>query len=81
MNSSYRDSGRQWAIVAGDNYGEGSSREAAALSPRYMGGFAVIARSMARIHETVSSDCEHKLTTELEEAGTATIVLQRSSRL
>ncbi|OCF31069.1 aconitate hydratase, mitochondrial [Kwoniella heveanensis BCC8398] len=48
----YRDSGRKWAIVAADNYGEGSSREAAALSPRYMGGFAVIARSMARIHET-----------------------------
>jgi aconitase A len=59
MNSSYRDSGRQWAIVAGDNYGEGSSREAAALSPRYMGGFAVIARSMARIHETVSDECQH----------------------
>ncbi|WWC93848.1 aconitate hydratase, mitochondrial [Kwoniella sp. B9012] len=48
----YRDTGRKWAIIAGDNYGEGSSREAAALSPRYMGGFAVIARSMARIHET-----------------------------
>lgn len=48
----YRDTNRKWAILAGDNYGEGSSREAAALSPRYMGGFAVIARSMARIHET-----------------------------
>ncbi|WWC63048.1 aconitate hydratase, mitochondrial [Kwoniella dejecticola CBS 10117] len=48
----YRDNGKKWAIVAGDNYGEGSSREAAALSPRYMGCFSVIARSMARIHET-----------------------------
>lgn len=48
----YRDNGVKWAVVAGDNYGEGSSREAAALSPRYMGGFAVLAKSMARIHET-----------------------------
>ena len=51
----YRDNGVKWAVVAGDNYGEGSSREAAALSPRYMGGFAVLANSMARIHETVSA--------------------------
>lgn len=51
----YRDEGVKWAVVAGDNYGEGSSREAAALSPRYMGGFAVLANSMARIHETVNS--------------------------
>jgi aconitate hydratase len=34
------------------NYGEGSSREHAALSPRLLGGVAVIARSFARIHET-----------------------------
>ena len=34
------------------NYGEGSSREHAALSPRLLGGAAVIARSFARIHET-----------------------------
>ena len=51
----YRDNGVKWAVVAGDNYGEGSSREAAALSPRYMGGFAVLANSMARIHETVGA--------------------------
>ena len=39
-------------IVAGDNYGEGSSREHAAMEPRYLGVKAIIARSFARIHET-----------------------------
>lgn len=40
-------------MVVGDfNYGEGSSREHAALSPRLLGGVAVIARSFARIHES-----------------------------
>ena len=34
------------------NYGEGSSREHAAMTPRYLGCAAVIARSFARIHET-----------------------------
>ena len=34
------------------NYGEGSSREHAALEPRFLGGIAVIVRSFARIHET-----------------------------
>lgn len=53
ISRSYRDAGERWAVVASDNYGEGSSREVAALSPRYMGGFAVIARSLARIHEMV----------------------------
>ncbi|MDQ4060615.1 MAG: aconitate hydratase [Pseudomonadota bacterium] len=38
------------AIVAGDNYGQGSSRENAALAPRYLGLYAVLARSFARIH-------------------------------
>ncbi|MGI9119808.1 MAG: aconitate hydratase [Acidimicrobiales bacterium] len=37
-------------VVAGDNYGQGSSREHAALAPRYLGLRAVIARSFARIH-------------------------------
>jgi aconitate hydratase len=40
-------------VVIGDqNYGEGSSREHAALEPRFLGGVAVIVRSFARIHET-----------------------------
>ena len=48
----YKASGQKWIVVGDDNYGEGSSREHAALSPRLLGGSAVIARSFARIHET-----------------------------
>ncbi len=44
--------GRHWVIVGDDNYGEGSSREHAAMSPRHLGCAAVIVRSFARIHET-----------------------------
>ena len=39
-------------IVAGDNYGEGSSREHAAMTPRYLGAKAVLVKGFARIHET-----------------------------
>jgi len=49
---SYKKEGLPWVVVGDDNYGEGSSREHAALSPRLLGGVAVIARSFARIHET-----------------------------
>jgi aconitate hydratase len=41
-----------WVIVGDTNLGEGSSREHAALEPRFLGGVAVIVRSFARIHET-----------------------------
>jgi aconitate hydratase len=44
-----RDTGPH-AVVAGDNYGQGSSREHAAITPRYLGLAVVIARSFARIH-------------------------------
>jgi aconitate hydratase len=44
--------GRRWVVVGDANYGEGSSREHAALSPRLLGGAAVIVRSFARIHES-----------------------------
>jgi aconitase A len=37
-------------IVAGHNYGQGSSREHAAITPRYLGLHAVLAKSFARIH-------------------------------
>lgn len=49
---SYKARGVKWVIVGDYNYGEGSSREHAALSPRLLGGVAVIARSFARIHES-----------------------------
>jgi len=48
----YRSRGIKWVIVGDHNYGEGSSREHAALCPRLLGGGAVIARSFARIHES-----------------------------
>jgi aconitate hydratase len=48
----YRSKGIRWVIVGDANYGEGSSREHAALSPRLLGGAVVIARSFARIHES-----------------------------
>jgi aconitate hydratase len=48
----YRAAGIRWCILGDWNYGEGSSREHAALEPRFLGGVAVIARSFARIHET-----------------------------
>jgi aconitate hydratase len=48
----YKAEGLRWVVVGDDNYGEGSSREHAALSPRLLGSAAVIARSFARIHES-----------------------------
>ena len=44
--------GQPWIAIGDENYGEGSSREHAAMSPRYLGGAAVLVRSFARIHET-----------------------------
>jgi aconitate hydratase len=48
----YRAQSLKWIIIGDNNYGEGSSREHAAMTPRYLGCAAVIARSFARIHET-----------------------------
>jgi aconitate hydratase len=48
----YKARGLRWVVVGDRNYGEGSSREHAALSPRLLGGAAIIARSFARIHES-----------------------------
>ena len=47
----YKDAGIEWVAIGDENYGEGSSREHAAMEPRYMGGRAIIVRSFARIHE------------------------------
>jgi aconitate hydratase len=44
--------GLRWVAVGDENYGEGSSREHAAMSPRFLGAAAVITRSFARIHES-----------------------------
>jgi aconitate hydratase len=48
----YKKQNISWIIVGDENYGEGSSREHAAMTPRYLGCAAVIAKSFARIHET-----------------------------
>merc|ERR1719210_2551009 len=48
----YKAAGVPWVVVGDENYGEGSSREHAALEPRHLGGRAIIVRSFARIHET-----------------------------
>ena len=48
----YKARGLSWIVVGDENYGEGSSREHAAMSPRLLGAKAVIVRSFARIHES-----------------------------
>jgi aconitate hydratase len=48
----YKKRGMGWVVIGEDNYGEGSSREHAAMEPRHLGCKAVIAKSFARIHET-----------------------------
>lgn len=47
----YKAHNKGWVVIGDTNYGEGSSREHAAMSPRYLGCRAVIAKSFARIHE------------------------------
>ncbi|CAK9802116.1 Aconitate hydratase, mitochondrial [Anthophora plagiata] len=48
----YKKNSVKWVAVGDENYGEGSSREHAALEPRHLGGRAIIVKSFARIHET-----------------------------
>jgi aconitate hydratase len=48
----YKAKGIPWVVIGDENYGEGSSREHAALEVRHLGGVAVIVKSFARIHET-----------------------------
>ncbi len=47
----YHEAGQRWVAVGDENWGEGSSREHAAMEPRYRGCVAIIVRSFARIHE------------------------------
>jgi aconitate hydratase len=47
----YKAQGLRWVAIGDENYGEGSSREHAAMSPRLLGAAAIITRSFARIHE------------------------------
>jgi aconitate hydratase len=48
----YHEAGQPWIAIGDENYGEGSSREHAAMEPRFRGAKVVLTRSFARIHET-----------------------------
>ena len=48
VGQQYRDAGINWVVFGDENYGEGSSREHAALEPRFLGGRAIIVKSFAR---------------------------------
>jgi aconitate hydratase len=48
----YSKANIRWCAIGDQNYGEGSSREHAAMEPRFRGGVVIFARSFARIHET-----------------------------
>lgn len=52
MAKAYHKAGRPWAVIGDENMGEGSSREHAAMEPRFRGAVLILARSFARIHET-----------------------------
>uniref|UniRef100_A0A8C5B9J6 Aconitate hydratase, mitochondrial n=1 Tax=Gadus morhua TaxID=8049 RepID=A0A8C5B9J6_GADMO len=56
----YKANGLSWVVVGDDNYGEGSSREHAALEPRHLGGLAIIVKSFARIHGTHTTSCNRE---------------------
>lgn len=49
--------GVKWAVIGDENYGEGSSREHAALEPRHLGGRVIITKSFARIHGKLHFPC------------------------
>ena len=66
----YGESGHRWVIVGDENYGEGSSREHAAMCPRFLGASTVLVRSFARIHET-----------NLKKQGVLALNLRQSQRL
>lgn len=85
--------GISWVVVGDDNYGEGSSREHAALEPRHLGGRAIIVKSFARIHGMAvlgivwKSFSQHWLAphpvcrNQPEEAGSVATDLQQPIRL
>ena len=52
MAKAYHEAGQPWVVIGDENMGEGSSREHAAMEPRFRLGSVAIARSFARIHET-----------------------------
>jgi len=60
----YKSKGIRWVVIGDWNYGEGSSREHAALEPRHLGGLAIITRSFARIVSQLYSTHHNQYTNE-----------------
>ena len=52
VSKAYKENNINWVAIADENYGEGSSREHAAMEPRFMGCKIVLAKSFARIAQT-----------------------------
>ena len=84
----YKKKGIRWVVIGDWNYGEGSSREHAALEPRHLGGLAIITRSFARIvsyaSKSYTPDCCLLCTLardQSEEARHASFNVCRSRRL
>lgn len=48
----YKSKNLNWIVVGDENYGEGSSREHAAMCPRHLNALVILVKSFARIHET-----------------------------
>ena len=55
----YKEAGVNWVVFGDEIYGEGSSREHAALEPRFLGGRAIIVKSFARYMEILA--CVHSV--------------------
>ena len=66
----YKENNINWIAVADENYGEGSSREHAAMEPRFMGCKIIIAKSFARIAQT-----------NLKKQGILPLIFKDKSRL
>ena len=66
----YKQHHTDWIVIGDENYGEGSSREHAAMSPRFLGCKTVLVKSFARIHET-----------NLKKQGILALTFLRSQRL
>lgn len=65
LNCIIQANGENWVVVGDENYGEGSSREHAALEPRHLGGRAIIVKSFARIHGKFQWNTKEKETSHL----------------
>ena len=75
----YKAKGIKWVVIGDENYGEGSSREHAALEVRHLGGVAVIVRSFARIHGMFSNLILFSIETNLKKQGMLPLTFAKPS--